>query len=168
MLYLNSGENMKHTKQNSGTYSHCSNCKIKKNCCCDFDDEIDNIVTTISEKETIINCLGKEVEKYFQPINDTAYNILNINAVCPFYNNGCTIYDIRPSDCKLFPYDLKEIDGKYFLIKYDLPCGSKSVTENVDPIIKNLLPIIETYTNKKIEERVNNLPYIIVKEIKIK
>ena len=32
-----------------GTYAHCSSCKIKKNCCCDFDDGIDNIVTTVKE-----------------------------------------------------------------------------------------------------------------------
>ncbi|MBP3619863.1 MAG: YkgJ family cysteine cluster protein [Clostridia bacterium] len=158
---------MKRKNISSGTYNHCSNCKIKKNCCCDFDDEIDNIVTTVAEKEKIIGRLGTSVEKYFRPINEEAFNILNIDSVCPFYKNGCSIYDIRPSDCKLFPYDLKEIDGKYFLIKYNLPCGSKNVNENVDAVVKELLPIITTYTDKKIEEKVNNLPFDIIKEIKI-
>ena len=152
-------------KNNTGTYSYCSKCKIKKNCCCDFEEGIDNIVTTIKEKETIIERLGHGAEKHFKAINDEAYNIMSINSVCPFYNNGCTIYDIRPSDCRLFPYDLKEIDNKYYLIKYNLPCGSSNVTEDVDDIIKVLLTIIHTYTDKKIEEKVNNLPWEIIKEI---
>ena len=148
-----------------GTYGHCSHCKAKINCCCDFDNEIDNIVTTQQEKELIVNKLGKGVEKYFAPINEEAYNILSVKGVCPFYKNKCTIYDIRPSDCKLFPYDLKEINGKYYLIKYDLPCGSKKVNESVNEIIKTLSKIIKTYTNKKIEEKVNHLKYEIIKEI---
>ena len=153
--------------KNEGTYSHCSKCKIKKNCCCDFDEGIDNIVVTTMEKENIINRLGAISEKFFKRINDEAYNILSHNSICPFYDNGCTIYDIRPNDCRLFPYDLKEINGKYFLILYDLHCGSSKVNENVDIIIKELCSIIKTYTDKKIEEKVNKLPYNIIKEIQL-
>ncbi len=150
-----------------GTYTHCSDCKIKKNCCCDFDDEIDNIVTTVKEKEQILQRVGKTYEKYFLKINNEAFNILNVKGICPFYNKACTIYDIRPSDCRLFPYDLKEINGKYYLIQYDLPCGSKNVNEDVDEVIDVLKTIITTYTDKKIEERVNNLEYRIIKEINV-
>ena len=158
---------MKNSDNKAGTYSHCSQCKIKKNCCCDFDESIDNIVTSINEKETIVSRLGKGSEKYFKKINNEAYNIISIDSICPFYKDKCTIYDTRPNDCKLFPYDLKEINGKYYLILYDLPCGSSSVDENVDKIVKELCLIIKTYTNKKIEEKVNNLPYKIIKEIKL-
>lgn len=152
-------------KKDSGTYEHCSNCKLKKNCCQDFEDGIDNIVTTLQEKEQIINKVGKSYNKYFKKINAEAYNIINKNGVCPFYDDGCTIYDIRPSDCRLFPYDLKEIDGEYYLIKYDLPCGSIEVNESVDEVIDVLKTIITTYTDKKIEEKVNNLKCKIIKKI---
>lgn len=152
-------------KKDSGTYEHCSNCKLKKNCCQDFEDGIDNIVTTLQEKEQIINKVGKSYNKYFKKINAEAYNIINQKGVCPFYDDGCTIYDIRPSDCRLFPYDLKEIDGEYYLIKYDLPCGSIEVNESVDEVIDVLKTIITTYTDKKIEEKVNNLKYKIIKKI---
>ncbi len=157
---------MEKLKREDGTYNHCSHCKIHKNCCCDFDDGIDNIVTTIGEKEEIVKRLGGSANKHFKAINKEAYNIISQNSICPFYNKGCTIYDIRPSDCRLFPYDLKEIDGKYYLIQYDLPCGSKHVNENVDEVIQVLCTIITTYTDKKIEERVNKLRYKIIKEIK--
>ena len=90
---------------------------------------------------------------------------MNNQGICPFYNQGCTIYDIRPSDCRLFPYDLKEIDGKYFLIKYDMPCGSKNVDENIDGVVEVLKTIIKTYTDKKRNEKVSRLEYKIIKEI---
>lgn len=151
-----------------GTYNHCSSCSIKKNCCCDFDDEIDNIIVTAEEKNALIQRTGQEYEKYFRKINDKAYNILNIDSKCPFYKKGCTVYDIRPSDCRLFPFDLKNIDGKYYLIRYDLPCGSKQVNEdNLDSIINTLKTIIETYTDKKLEERVNRLKFDIIREIEM-
>ena len=153
-------------KRKDGTYSHCSNCKTGA-CCQDFDDGIDNVVTTVKEKEEIIKRAGSSAEKHFKAINNEAYNILSVDGVCPFYKNGCTIYDIRPSDCRLFPYDLKEIDGKYYLIQYDLPCGSKHVSEDVDEVIKVLSAIITTYTDKKIEEKVNKIKYKVIKEIKI-
>lgn len=148
----------------NGTFKHCSNCKLKKNCCCDF-TEIDNVVTTVHEKEQIVKKLGKFSERHFFKINDEAYNILNVDGVCPFYNNGCTIYDIRPCDCRLFPYDIKEIGGKYYLIQYELSCGSKNVNENVEEVVKELSTIITTYTDKKIGEKVNNLKYKVIKEI---
>ena len=43
----------------------------------------------------------------------------NSNA-CHFYKDcKCTIYDVRPIDCRIFPYDIKlEKDGNYYLIYY--------------------------------------------------
>jgi len=48
-----------------------------------------------------------------------------------------------------------------------LPCGSKNVNENVDEVVEVLKTIITTYTDKKIEEKVNKIKYTIIKEIKI-
>ncbi|MCV0409767.1 YkgJ family cysteine cluster protein [Nitrosopumilus sp.] len=46
---------------------------------------------------------------------------------CIFWNNaqGCTIYQTRPFDCKLFPFDIYKINGKYTWIVY-------SCNENAD------------------------------------
>ena len=150
-----------------GTYNHCSKCKIKRNCCCDFDTKIDNVIVSNNEKENIINRVGKDSEKFFKKINNEAYNIISHNSICPFYSKGCTIYDIRPNDCKLFPYDLKKINDKYFLIQYDLPCGSSEVHESVEHIVKELCLIIDTYTNKKLEDKLDKLQFKIIKEVKL-
>ena len=46
-----------------------------------------------------------------------------------------------------------------------MPCGSKLVDEdNLDSIINTLKTIIDTYTDKKLEERVNKLKFDIVKK----
>ena len=70
---------MSNFKDKVGTNSHCSKCKIKKNCCCDFNDGIDDIIITTFEKEKIINRVGKSSQKYFKKINDKTYNIINLN-----------------------------------------------------------------------------------------
>ena len=47
-----------------------------------------------------------------------------------------------------------------------MPCGSKLVDEdNLDSIINTLKTMIDTYTDKKLEERVNKLKFDIVREI---
>ena len=153
--------------KNSGTYNYCTQCKIKHNCCCDFDKCIDNIIITNKEKEIIVNRVGENMERVFQQINDKSYNIVSDNSVCPFYKNGCTIYDIRPIDCRLFPYDIKEINNKYYLVKYELPCGSKNVNEFVDDIVSELITIIDTYTDKKNNEKLSGLSYNIINKINI-
>lgn len=45
-----------------GTYNHCTACKIKKNCCCDFDDGIDNIIATSEEKNILLKGLEKNTK----------------------------------------------------------------------------------------------------------
>ena len=152
---------------NTGTYSHCSNCKLNKNCCCDFKDKIDDIIITKQEKLKILARVGIEYRRNFKRIKRGAYNIINVDGKCPFFDNGCTIYDIRPNDCRLFPYDLKVIKDKCYLVKYDLPCGSKNINENVDEIINDLCSILKIYTDENVNKKVNKLPYIIIKEINI-
>ena len=149
-----------------GTYSHCSQCKLKNNYCNDFDKNIDNIMLTKEEYDIIIDRVGKNYDRYFKLINKDVCHLLNIDGICPFYlNDWCCIYDIRPADCRLFPYDIKEINNDYYLIQYDLPCGSNNVSEIPLDTINTLLTIIETYTAKENEKLVNNLSYKIIKKI---
>lgn len=149
-----------------GTYSHCTECKLKHNCCNDFDSSIDNIMVTKNEKDIILDRKGDDYAKYFKSISENAYHLINVEGSCPFYSEeGCSIYDIRPSDCRLFPYDIKNIDNNYYLIKYDLPCGSANVKELPEKCIETLFEIIDIYTSKDNEKLVNNLPYKIIKKI---
>lgn len=81
------------------------------------------------------------------------------NSNCIFYNNNqCTIYDIRPIDCKLFPYDIKlEKDGNYYLVYYKSN-NCQIVNENIKNIklvsyntrlfLRLLLPYLREWSDK--------------------
>ena len=148
----------------SGTYKHCSNCKVQPNCCCDFSDTIDNIVVTNLEYN-LITTQYPEYKQYFKRINSESFHLLSRNGVCPFYTKGCSIYAVRPSDCRLFPFDLKRLNDEYYLIRYDLPCGSKNVTEIPWSAIEELKTIMTTYTASEIETKVDQLPFEIIQKI---
>ena len=54
---------------------------------------------------------------------------------CYFWDSEkehCSIYDVRPFDCKLFPFDIHEIDGKYmWVINNCNPDADWSWTESI-------------------------------------
>ena len=147
-----------------GTFITCSNCKERTNCCNDFNN-IDNPILSNFEKQTIqkqSNC----PETNFQKISKDGYVIKTQNGKCPFYNNHCTIYSFRPNDCKLYPYDIKRINGTYYLIKYKLKCLSNNIlNEDVDEIINNINPYISTFVDELYNKKLSNQEYEIIKEI---
>jgi Fe-S-cluster containining protein len=147
-----------------GTFSHCSQCKVAK-CCCDFGEGIDYIMLTASEKQKILEAVGTNFEKYFSKLDDRVYHLVSESPVCPFYDHGCTIYNLRPADCRLFPYDIKNIDNEYWLIKYDLACGSDNVQEIPEDAITTLMQIKDVYTASENEEKVSQLNFKIIKKI---
>ena len=81
------------------------------------------------------------------------------NNNCIFYQeNKCTIYDIRPIDCRLFPYDIKlEKDGNYYLVYYKSnKCqimhenikNIKLVSYNTRLFLRLLLPYLREWSDK--------------------
>ena len=148
-----------------GTFKICSKCCEKKNCCTDFED-IDNPIISSKEKELIQQSTNCE-DSTFTKIEGDCYNINTINGICPFYKNGCTIYDVRPNDCKLYPYDIRVVDGKLYLIRYKLKCLKGCIlNENVDKIVENIKPYMQTYLIKEYGQKVSLFDYEIIKEIK--
>ena len=65
------------------------------------------------------------------------FNINTINNKCIFYDGKCKIYNNRPYDCRLYPYDIKKINEKFFLVLYKLDCIEyENFFEDVDFLIK--------------------------------
>lgn len=148
-----------------GIFKYCSKCQGNKNCCTDFED-IDNPIIYSNEKE-LIQQIIKCNDEIFTKIEKDCYNINTINGVCPFYKNGCAVYNVRPNDCRLYPYDIKVIDGKYYLIRYKLKClKGCAVDEDVDDIVKDIQPYIETYANETYNQKLKLVDYEIIREIK--
>lgn len=102
----------------NGTYEFCTQChKENKKCCCASPD-IDMPVLLKNEAQKIqhINPRHFKIREFSHNVGRTP--IRQVNEIydeergncCYFYNrdkNQCTIYNIRPTDCRLFPFDIK-------------------------------------------------------------
>jgi hypothetical protein len=61
-------------------------------------DELPRIAKYLSIKVPLF------IEKYLYPIKN-GYSIRELaDGRCSFYENGCTIYPVRPDQCKTFPF----------------------------------------------------------------
>lgn len=162
-----------------GTYKQCSDCKIKDNCCNSFKDNIDNVM--LDEKE-YLNIIEKfnidKPENYFSKLDKSIYNIkTNENGVCSFYKDGkCQIYNYRPNDCRLYPFDVIKKGQDYYLILYKLKCLNENefIQESmrIQEIINNIQPWIDKYANEnnypKLKQKIDNEDYMVIRKIQFK
>lgn len=148
-----------------GILKNCTVCHKETNCCCDF-NTIDFPILSNDEYEFLVNTLKVDTNN-FLPVDNGCFNLVAINGICPFYKKKCTIYKNRPNDCKLFPFDIKNIDGKYYLVLYNLDCCKHKdmLNENVDDVVNSIKPYINTFTDKKLNLNMDNLDYTTIKEI---
>ena len=162
-----------------GTYKQCSDCKIKDNCCNSFKDNIDNVM--LDEKE-YLNIIEKfnidKPENYFSKIDKSIYNIkTNENGVCSFYKDGkCQIYNYRPNDCRLYPFDVIKKGQDYYLILYKLKCLNENefIQESmrIQEIINNMQLWIDKYADEnnypKLKQKIDNEDYMVIRKIQFK
>ena len=148
----------------SGTWENlCDSC-VSKSCCKSFIGA---------------NLLPKEFEKIKNATGDNDFtktvmfnkiptlvikNKKNIDE-CKFWdsrNQCCSIYEHRPFDCKLFPFDIHEIDGQYmWVINICNPDSDWSWAESMlesfenDPSFDELVSRLNSYSYP--ESTKNNL-----------
>lgn len=151
-----------------GTFLQCTKCSKTNNCCCNF-EKIDRPIISQEEKKKIELCYDNNDDKeLFQKLTNECFNITTINNNCIFYDGNCKIYNSRPYDCRLYPYDIKKINGKFFLVIYKLDCIQyKNFLGNVDYLIEKIKPFINTFTDMHYNSKLNDLEYTIIKEIQI-
>ena len=160
----------RNTNNNLGTFNLCSNCVGKSaTCCCNPD--VDSPMLLPKEAETISKNMEIKIEDFANKIDFSKmykdYTLKDLyqmkrqekNNKCYFYkNNQCTIYEIRPIDCRIFPYDIKlENDGNYYLVYYkSKECqimnekikDIKMVSYNTRLFLRLLLPYIREWSDK--------------------
>ena len=115
--------------QVAGTYGFCAKCASGSNCCSRVtpSGEIDPPVLFSSDVEAIEQFTGKRADS-FSNLKDVATRservILLGSKGCFFYRDGkCSIYAVRPVDCRLFPVDIIEKpDGRLVWIAYTSLC----------------------------------------------
>jgi Fe-S-cluster containining protein len=100
--------------KSSGTMSFCLDCPAKTNCCTRVahGTEIENPFLFNDEAENIKRRIGgllSDFSEKFVTNGGVEYLAIKSRAPgCTFFQSGrCTIYDIRPLDCRLFPFDIR-------------------------------------------------------------
>lgn len=157
-----------------GTYSFCNSCVGKFDCCCNC-NKIDMPIVLPSEAQKIETISRRVIKDFATKLTNNLYQMRRVdddeNKGCIFFNNNkCSIYENRPIDCRLFPFDFKEIDGEYWLIYYNsidickaLPTDIteiKNYAHNIRPLLDMLLPYMSECSDPIFSKRLEKQQYV--------
>jgi Fe-S-cluster containining protein len=94
----------------------CSSCTHQQ-CCTGFDAPI-----VFPEDRARLEQNDKATSEYLEDVIIVGTKLEQIRkkptGECVFWNNKCEIYDYRPFDCRIFPFDIDYIDGEFYWIVY--------------------------------------------------
>lgn len=132
-----------------GTYKFCETCVPNNRKCCCANPDVDMPILLPHEVATIERTQGIKDQDF---CTSKTLNISQMNRTqvdhelfgCPFYDGQqCRIYDYRPLDCRLFPFDILLDKGQFLLIYYTEICpGLKLTEERVEYFVHNLKPLL--------------------------
>lgn len=158
-------------KPDKGTYHFCNSCVGKFDCCCNC-ESIDAPILLPFEAEKISVSCRKEINDFAEKLTANLYQMRRDDnddqKGCIFFQNSmCTIYNNRPLDCRLFPFDFKEIDGKYWVVYYHQICSAipKDVNEikmcahAMRPLLELASPYLSECSNPVFSKRLASQPY---------
>lgn len=174
----------------NGTFDFCTKCYLDHKVCCCASDKVDMPVFINGELAAIRNQLvQKNTEKnsfsraLSDPFQKSAVRQMKredkkekdgtlISTKCHFYNaeeQKCRIYEGRPIDCRLFPYDIKlSEDKKEYVIGYytglcerNLPDHStmKKKAHILRPYFFLLYPYLHIITSNEVCLRLNKADF---------
>ncbi|WP_316506232.1 YkgJ family cysteine cluster protein [Nitrosopumilus sp.] len=169
----------------------CNSCTHKQ-CCTGFasplvfEKDFENLKSIQKSQYVQIKTInGKSVRTIVKKKQSTKGNNNNSNA-CVFWNEEdscCSIYEHRPFDCKIFPFDIYKIDGKYVWIVYSCNNNNSNTNEDrnswkwtegileeleQDPQFEDILKNIDVYSDiteiDSLEES-KRMQFVILREI---
>jgi len=134
-------------------------------------------------KENIAEIEAAGYMRFYHKKKGSKFCVLNKRGdYCIFYDtqkNGCTIYNIRPADCRIFPYDTIMRDGKYFWILWEWEENEcvlrkcldhekhlEALERDVIPKFAGYLGLYSMYTEEII--KTNKKKYRILREIRFR
>jgi Fe-S-cluster containining protein len=116
-------------------FNECEKCD--KKCCVSYPT-----IALYKEEKDIIRKYNKSIKR----INNTFWML---DEKCKFYNQEkerCSIYSIRPFDCRLFPLDIIKKNNKYYWCIYTSCPSYKTIGKKLIPLI----PLMEKKFTKSI------------------
>ena len=101
---------------------------------------------------------------------------INTKYPCVFYNQQglCDVHPVRPTDCRLFPFDILEIDKKYFWVTWNINCQilkedyEAYLEEHEQKIIPKFKEHLDEYSKFRLEEFLQNYKYKVLREVRLK
>lgn len=155
----------------------CGNCS-HKNCC------TDSAVPLVFSKD--LEKIKKKDSQYVKHIKTIEINGKQVNAIkkkegsteCVFWDGstgGCKIYESRPMDCRLYPFDILYVNNSYQWIVYSCNKDSdwswsedhlKSLEndDGFDELMKNL-NIFSEHTKMILPSESEKTPYTILRKV---
>ena len=152
---------------NNGCYENCTNCNSEIVCCSYF-DKINAPVLNKEELQRIKEFIKSD--EFYNIMGDNLFSLKLDGNNCVFYQNDkCLIYDIRPIDCRLYPFDIIKIENKFYLILYLLSCIDYKHFYNeslkINPLIDNVIPWIKRFTDEQNYTKMKTKKYKIIREL---
>ncbi len=165
----------------NGTYEFCTQChNERKKCCCSSSD-IDMPILLNNEAHRIqgTNPRMHRMKVFSRNIRNT--QVRQINEVnhsgnepsCFFYDqneNRCKIYNIRPTDCRLFPFDIKldRETNEYWIGYYEDLCDRqlpeidvmKQYAHILRPQLFLLFPYANTINDESVCKRLSKSSFV--------
>jgi Fe-S-cluster containining protein len=96
---------------------------------------------------------------------------------CPFLMGDglCMIHEIKPVDCRLFPFDVIKVNGKFCWIIWKLDClilrdegkFEEYIADLEEKLIHGFSPHIEAYSSFRLDELLGRYSYEILREVRV-
>ena len=158
----------------------CDSC-THQSCCTSFASPL--LFDTDIQK---LKSIGRDGKEYIKEVVIEGRKVKTIRKkpnsnLCVFWNEEnkqCAIYNNRPFDCLMYPFDIFRINGKYHWVVYSCnPQSDWRWTEEYLKMLENssqfdeIMTNIEVFSNldeinslKKLDE----LPYTVIREVNFK
>lgn len=143
-----------------GTYGFCVDCTNHNRKCCCANEDVDMPILLPFEVDNIVKKTKRVQQEFCESGSQNLYQMNRRDIAgtslkgCFFYDGQrCTIYDDRPIDCRLFPFDITFLDGEYKLIYYTSICPncvglSDAELEEMSHIVKPLVSLFQPYLSE--------------------
>lgn len=158
----------------------CDNCK-HQSCCTNS-----AVPLVFSEDYNNLKQIDKASKKFLKQITINGKKVKAIkkkrnSSICVFWDEEqkrCSIYKNRPFDCRAYPFDISNIDGRYYWIVYS--CNPESnwewsedflqMLENDKGFFKSLQNIknFARHTEMVLPSELKKTPFTVLREVRIK
>lgn len=115
-------------------FEYCTSCGDSSICCSGSNVDLPVLLPfEVDEISTLKHISDSNFIKSHENFSVKQMNEKGENKSCCYFFNeeqkNCSIYEYRPIDCRLFPFDIRKINGKFSLVFYTSACNCMKFTK---------------------------------------